>query len=153
VAFSIAFSFDIALAVVEGHWQLIENGRLITSDFLYGEVLWSFGNVNKLLLIIYINIYIYFFVLLVCIGTTSKQYFEVLFLSVSCLVLYVVGLWPTLILSFLFCLHEDPVNSEASSDRITIFVELWGGSLYLRFYAEILGRLSNLELINSDCLN
>ena len=149
MAISRASLFDIALAVVEGHWQLIENDRLIMSNFLYGEVLWSFRNVNKLLLIIcFIS-----FVLLIHIDTTNKHYFEVLFLSISFLVLYVLGLWPTLIFNFLFCLHEDPVNSEASSDRITIFVQLWGGSLYLSLYSEILDHLSNLELISSDCLN
>jgi hypothetical protein len=75
LAISRASSFDIALAVVEGHWQLIENDRLIMSNFFYGEVLWSFRNVNKLLLIIcFIS-----FVLLICIDTTNKHYFEVLF--------------------------------------------------------------------------
>ena len=115
VAISRASSIDIALAVVEGHWQLIENDGLATSNFLYGKMLWSLRNVNKLLLIIDL-----IFFVLICIGTTSKHYFEVLFLSISFLVLYVLGLWPTLIFSFLFCLHEDPVNSESSSDRITI---------------------------------
>ena len=50
VALPQASSFDnVTAAVMDGHQQCTGNGRLITSNTGYWEVLWGFKNINKLL--------------------------------------------------------------------------------------------------------
>ena len=54
VAFSQTSPFDsVAVAIIEGHRQRIENDRLITSNIVYRKVLESFKYINNSLLIKY----------------------------------------------------------------------------------------------------
>lgn len=48
MAFSRTFSFvKAAFVIIEEHRQHAENVRLVTSNIVYGEVLYIFKNINK----------------------------------------------------------------------------------------------------------
>lgn len=56
--FSRSYLFNnVAVTITEGQWQLIENDKLITSNILHPEVLYSFDYINKSLFIKYFIIY------------------------------------------------------------------------------------------------